>query len=142
MSDLSNGVGFASLLALYCPDEFPWSDIAGVSSGTNVAPSMSDSLYNLQLVQRFCRDALPFNFCHLSLEDVVYMHESIRVNVLCFLADLFSGLEVRPVIRAIQLPGVKKDQVIEVPDPGTIFRPIIFGHMCFTSLINASKALT
>ena len=116
---MSNGVGFASLLALYCPDEFPWSDIAGVSAGANVAPSMSDSLYNLQLVQRFCRDALPFNFCHLSLEDVVYMHESIRANVLCFLADLFAGLEVRPVIRAIQLPGVKKDQVIEVPDPGT-----------------------
>ena len=48
------------------------------------------------------------------------MHESVRVNVLCFLADLFAGLEVRPVIRAIQLPGVKKDQVIEVPDPGIV----------------------
>jgi hypothetical protein len=46
------------------------------------------------------------------------MHESVRFNVLCFLADLFSGLEIRPVIRGIQLPGVKKDQVIEVPDPG------------------------
>ncbi len=46
------------------------------------------------------------------------MHESIKSNVLCFLADLFSGLELRPVIRSVQLPGVKKDQVIEVPDPG------------------------
>ena len=47
------------------------------------------------------------------------MHESVRVNVLCFLADLFSGLELRPVVRSVQLPGVKKAQVIEVPDPGT-----------------------
>jgi hypothetical protein len=46
------------------------------------------------------------------------MHETVRTNVLCFLADLFAGLEVRPVIRSVQLPGVKKDQVIEVPDPG------------------------
>jgi hypothetical protein len=65
LSDLSNGVGLAAILSLYCPDDFPWSDIAGVSSGDNGLPSMSDSLYNLQLVQRFCRDALPFNFCHL-----------------------------------------------------------------------------
>ena len=120
LSELSNGVGFAVLLSLYCPDELPWSDIAGVADGASGTPSMSDSLYNLQLVQRFCRDTLPFNFCHLSLEDFVYMHESVRVNVLCFLADLFAGLEVRPVIRAIQLPGVKKDQVIEVPDPGIV----------------------
>ncbi len=53
------------------------------------------------------------------------MHESVRANVLCFLADLFTGLEVRPVVRSIQLPGVKKDQVIEVPDPGKFLISII-----------------
>ena len=52
LSDLSNGVGFAVLLALYCGgDDFPWSDIAGVCDGATVVPSMADSLYNLQLVQ-------------------------------------------------------------------------------------------
>ena len=39
---------------------------------------MSDSLYNIQLVQKFCREALPFNICHLTIEDMVYLHESIR----------------------------------------------------------------
>jgi len=70
--------------------------------------------------QRFCRDILPFNFCHLSLEDLVYTHESVKSNILCFLADLFSGLELRPAVRSVQLPGVKRDQVIEVPDPGIL----------------------
>ena len=46
------------------------------------------------------------------------MHDSIRLNVLAFLTDLFVGLEVKPVLRSIQLPGVKKDRIIEVPDPG------------------------
>merc|ERR1711983_270089 len=79
---------------------------------------MADSLYNIQLLQRFCKDSLPFNVCHLSIEDIVYMHDSIRLNVLAFLTDLFVGLEVKPVLRSIQLPGVKKDRIIEVPDPG------------------------
>jgi hypothetical protein len=49
LSDLSNGVGLAVILSLYCPDELPWGDIAGVCEGTGVVPSMSDSLYNLQV---------------------------------------------------------------------------------------------
>jgi hypothetical protein len=40
LSDLSNGVGLAVILSLYCPDDLPWSDIAGVTEGANVAPSM------------------------------------------------------------------------------------------------------
>ena len=50
--------------------------------------------------------------------DIVYMHDSIRQNVLCFLADLFVGLEVKPVVKSVQLPGVKKDRIIDIPDPG------------------------
>ena len=80
---------------------------------------MADSLYNIQLVQRFCRDSLPFNFCHLSIEDVVYTHDSIRANIVCFLADLFNSFEVRPVSNFVQRPGMKKERVIQVPDPGT-----------------------
>ncbi len=52
LSDLSNGVGLAVILSLYCPDELPWGDIAGVCEGTGVVPSMSDSLYNLQVKQQ------------------------------------------------------------------------------------------
>jgi calmodulin-regulated spectrin-associated protein len=112
LSDLTDGVAITSVMALYCPEDLPWSSIA-----LGDPPSMADSLYNIQLLQRFCKDSLPFNVCHLSIEDIVYMHDSIRLNVLAFLTDLFVGLEVKPVLRSIQLPGVKKDRIIEVPDP-------------------------
>jgi calmodulin-regulated spectrin-associated protein len=119
-----------ALIALYCPDKLNWSEIAGIAGNVSETStdnnsnnqSMADSLYNIQLVQRFCRDSLPFNFCHLSIEDVVYLHDSIRSNMTCFLADLFTGLEIRPVCSFVQRPGIKKERVIQVPDPD--FHPI------------------
>ena len=121
VSDLADGMGICALVALYCPEKLNWSEIAGIAGNVSAAAptdnhsnnqSMADSLYNIQLVQRFCRDSLPFNFCHLSIEDVVYLHESIKLNITCFLADLFTGLEVRPVSSFVQRPGVKKERVI------------------------------
>ena len=115
-----------AVIALYCPEKLSWSEIAGIAGNVSEPStdnnsnnqSMADSLYNIQLVQRFSRDSLPFNFCHLSIEDVVYLHDSIRSNMTCFLADLFTGLEVRPVASFVQRPGIKKERVIQVPDPG------------------------
>ena len=126
LSDVSDGFALCALIALYCPEKLNWSEIAGIAGDNSESStdnnsnnqSMADSLYNIQLVQRFCRDALPFNFCHLSIEDVVYLHDSIRTNMVCFLADLFSGLEVRPVTTFIQRPGIKRERIINVPDPG------------------------
>lgn len=42
------------------------------------AMSLADSLYNLQLVQEFCREHLA-RCCHLSLEDMLYAATSIKV---------------------------------------------------------------
>ena len=137
LSDLTDGVAISSVMALYCSEGLPWSSVA-----LGDPPSMADSLYNIQLLQRFCKDSLPFNVCHLSIEDIVYMHDSIRQNVLCFLTDLYVGLEVRPVIKSDQLkPGVKKDRIIEVPDPGknSLF---VFGFFCdFLAHHNVVKSL-
>lgn len=41
--------------------------------------SLADSLYNLQLVQEFCRNNLN-RCCHFSLEDMLYAHASIKVG--------------------------------------------------------------
>lgn len=41
--------------------------------------SLADSLYNLQLVQEFCRNNLN-GCCHFSLEDMLYAHASIKVG--------------------------------------------------------------
>ena len=73
LSDLTDGVALTSIMSLYCPEDLPWSNLA-----LGDPPSMADSLYNIQLLHRFCKDILPFNVCHLTIEDVVYLHESIR----------------------------------------------------------------
>ncbi len=76
------------------------------------------------MFQRFCSSALPFDFCHPSIEDLVYMHPSAKPTAACLLADLFVALEERPFSEdKVQRPGVKKSQVIEVPDPGEGKRP-------------------
>uniref|UniRef100_T1JA50 CKK domain-containing protein n=1 Tax=Strigamia maritima TaxID=126957 RepID=T1JA50_STRMM len=99
LSDLSDGCCLATVLSFYCPSNFKWQDICYSSPMT-----MSDSLYNLQLVQKFCRDHLPFNPCFLTLEDLVYQHSSVRQNILGFLSDLFFLLEIKPA-RCVQLHG-------------------------------------
>lgn len=41
--------------------------------------SLADSLYNLQLIQEFCRENLN-NCCHFTLEDMLYAPNSIKVK--------------------------------------------------------------
>ncbi|KAG1677704.1 Patronin [Nymphon striatum] len=80
----------------------------------NETLSLADSLYNLQLILKFCESVLPFNFYFLSLEDVLYMHSSIRQNFLAFLADIFYNLEIKPA-KCVRSPG-HKDHKIHIPD--------------------------
>ncbi|XP_035706191.1 patronin isoform X5 [Folsomia candida] len=94
LSDLADGVGLCSLFAFYCQTELRLSEIAIPLPGETL--SVPDSLWNLQLVQRVCKDSLPYNACHFALEDILYLHESMKQNMLNFLADIFSQLELRP----------------------------------------------
>ena len=117
LSDFSDGVGLTSTVAWYCPDDLLWSEIS-----LGDPPSMSDSLCNIQLFQRFCHDALPYNLCYLSMEDIFYLHSSIKLVLQCLLADLFSVMEVNPA-KCVRLPGAIKDKIIEVPDPDRLKSP-------------------
>ena len=117
LSDFSDGVGLTSLVSFYCPDDLVWSEIS-----LGDPPSMSDSLCNIQLFQRFCHDILPFNICYLSMEDIFYLHSSIKLCLQCLLADLYSVMEVKPA-KCVRLPGVIKDQIIEVPHPDRLKSP-------------------
>ena len=99
LTHLSDGVGLACVVALYLPADLGWRSIA-----FGDPPSMADSLHNIQLFQRVL--SLPAaNVCHLTDEDIVYLHASIKQNVLAFLADLFVALEVRGVGGGRGLPG-------------------------------------
>merc|ERR1719264_2395037 len=111
LSDFSDGVGLTAVAALYCPEDLLWTEIA-----MGDPPSMSDSLCNIQLFHRFCSDSLPYSICHLSIEDIFYLHSSIKLAVSCLLADLFTALEVKPA-KCVALPGVRKAIIIDLPDP-------------------------
>ncbi|XP_050310591.1 patronin isoform X6 [Anthonomus grandis grandis] len=92
LKDLCDGVGIATLVAYYCPDELPWTDIRILP-----VPSVQDSIHNLRLVRDFCLRCLPASIFHLQPEDITYLRDSMRLNLMVFLADLFNVMEIHPV---------------------------------------------
>lgn len=117
LTDLADGVGLCSLLAFYCQEELALSEISVPNPGEPL--SVSDSLWNLQLVQRVCRDSLPYNVCHFTFEDVLYLHESMKQNMLNFLADLFNQLELQPA-QCVKLLG--SHQMIPIRPSGKLLK--------------------
>ncbi|XP_029580750.1 calmodulin-regulated spectrin-associated protein 2 isoform X1 [Salmo trutta] len=88
LKDNTDGCALAALVHFYCPTSVRLEDIC-----LKETMSLADSLYNLQLVQEFCRDNLN-HCCHFSLEDMLYAHSSIKNNYLVFMAELFWWFEV------------------------------------------------
>ncbi|TSY27766.1 Calmodulin-regulated spectrin-associated protein 2 [Bagarius yarrelli] len=88
LKDNTDGCALATLLHFYCPNLVPFEDIC-----VKTTMSLADSLYNLQLIQDFCRKNLN-NCCHFTLEDLLYASSSIKSNYLVFMAELFWWFEV------------------------------------------------
>uniref|UniRef100_V5I9Q3 Short spindle protein n=1 Tax=Anoplophora glabripennis TaxID=217634 RepID=V5I9Q3_ANOGL len=70
-------------------------------------PSLQDSLYNLRLVQDFCHRCLPSSIFHLMPEDVTYMRDFMKQNLVVFLADLFNVMEINPA-KCVRNPGTER----------------------------------
>ncbi|CAH1102596.1 unnamed protein product [Psylliodes chrysocephalus] len=102
LKDLCDGVGLAALISYYCHDELSWTDIR-----ITCVPSVQDSIYNLKLLEDFCLRCLPASIFHLMPEDVTYMRESMKQNLLVFLADLFNVMEINPA-KCVRYPGIDK----------------------------------
>ncbi|XP_073705326.1 calmodulin-regulated spectrin-associated protein 2 isoform X2 [Garra rufa] len=88
LKDNTDGCTLSALLHFYCPDAVPLEDIC-----VKETMSLADSLYNLQLIQEFCRENLN-NCCHFTLEDMLYASSTIKSNYLVFMAELFWWCEV------------------------------------------------
>uniref|UniRef100_A0A8C2A7W2 Calmodulin regulated spectrin-associated protein family, member 2a n=1 Tax=Cyprinus carpio TaxID=7962 RepID=A0A8C2A7W2_CYPCA len=88
LKDSTDGCALAALLHFYCPAIVPLEDIC-----LKETMSLADSLYNLQLIQDFCKEHLN-HCCHFNLEDMLYAHSSIKNNYLVFMAELFWWFEV------------------------------------------------
>ncbi|CAH0557676.1 unnamed protein product [Brassicogethes aeneus] len=102
LKDLCDGVGLAALISYYCPDDLPWTDLK-ISYQTSV----QDCFYNLGLVQDFCEKCLPASIFHLMPEDITYMTDSMRQNLMVFMADLFNVMEIHPA-KCVRYPGMDK----------------------------------
>ncbi|MGH0150590.1 UNVERIFIED_CONTAM: hypothetical protein FKN15_057370 [Acipenser sinensis] len=66
VKDLSNGCAIAAAVHHYCPDILRLEDVC-----LKETMSVADSLYNLQLIQEFCKECLG-SCCPLALEDLLY----------------------------------------------------------------------
>ncbi|TRZ02840.1 hypothetical protein DNTS_026715 [Danionella cerebrum] len=115
LKDSTDGCALAALLHFYCPDTVVLRDICLKEN-----MSLSDSLYNLQLIQDFCREQLN-RCCHFSLEDMLYAHSSIKNNYLVFMAELFWWFEVvkpalvQPQVLATEAPVSSHKNLPSVP---------------------------
>ncbi|XP_029355903.1 calmodulin-regulated spectrin-associated protein 2a [Echeneis naucrates] len=88
LKDSTDGSALGALLHFYCPQLLPLEDVCLKENMT-----LADRLYNLQLIQDFCRDNLN-SCCHFSLEDMLYASSTIKNNYLVFMAELFGWFEV------------------------------------------------
>ncbi|XP_069558385.1 calmodulin-regulated spectrin-associated protein 2a isoform X2 [Brachyistius frenatus] len=88
LKDSTDGSALGALLHFYCPQLLTLDDVCLKENMT-----LADRLYNLQLIQHFCKDNLN-SCCHFSLEDMLYASSTIKNNYLVFMAELFWWFEV------------------------------------------------
>ncbi|XP_042559486.1 calmodulin-regulated spectrin-associated protein 3 isoform X2 [Clupea harengus] len=88
LKDLSNGCAIATVLHFYCPTLLRLEDVC-----LKDTMSVADSLYNLQLIRNFCESWLK-GCCPLVLEDLLYTPQTLKLNIMCFMAELLKWFEV------------------------------------------------
>ncbi|XP_054905671.1 calmodulin-regulated spectrin-associated protein 2a isoform X2 [Poeciliopsis prolifica] len=88
LKDSTDGSALGALLHFYCPQLLPLDDVCLKEN-----MSLADRLYNLQLIQDFCKDNLN-SCCYFSVEDMLYASSTIKNNYLVFMAELFWWFEV------------------------------------------------
>ncbi|XP_062867249.1 calmodulin-regulated spectrin-associated protein 1a [Trichomycterus rosablanca] len=88
MKDLCNGAALLIIIHYYCPEYMRLEDIC-----LKEVLSISDSIYNLQLLKEFSSEYL--NRClYLSIEDLLYAPAVLKHNMMVFIAELFWWFEV------------------------------------------------
>uniref|UniRef100_A0A667X2W5 Calmodulin regulated spectrin-associated protein family, member 2a n=1 Tax=Myripristis murdjan TaxID=586833 RepID=A0A667X2W5_9TELE len=111
LKDSTDGSALAALLHFYCPQLLPLDDVCLKEN-----MSLADSLYNLQLIQDFCKDNLN-SCCHFSLEDMLYASSAVKNNYLVFMAELFWWFEVvKPSFvkpRTLDMEGTESSSLLK-----------------------------
>uniref|UniRef100_A0AAQ5XQI7 Calmodulin regulated spectrin-associated protein family, member 2a n=1 Tax=Amphiprion ocellaris TaxID=80972 RepID=A0AAQ5XQI7_AMPOC len=111
LKDSTDGSALGALLHFYCPQLLPLDDVCLKDN-----MSLADRLYNLQLIQDFCKDNLN-SCCHFSLEDMLYASSTIKNNYLVFMAELFWWFEVvKPSFvkpRLLEIEGTEPSSLLK-----------------------------
>uniref|UniRef100_A0A673BYL7 Calmodulin regulated spectrin-associated protein family, member 3 n=1 Tax=Sphaeramia orbicularis TaxID=375764 RepID=A0A673BYL7_9TELE len=89
VKDLSSGCAIVAVIHYYCPGLLRLEDVCMKESMT-----VADSLYNLQFIREFCDSCLK-SCCHLTLEDMQYTPQELKLNLMSFLAELLYWFEVQ-----------------------------------------------
>ncbi|XP_034715691.1 calmodulin-regulated spectrin-associated protein 3-like isoform X4 [Etheostoma cragini] len=89
VKDLSNGCAIAAVLHYYCSNLLPLEDVC-----LKDTMSVTDSLYNLQLIKDFCESSLQ-SCCPLAVEDLLYAPPVLHLNIMSFIAELLEWFEVK-----------------------------------------------
>ncbi|XP_054740820.1 patronin isoform X13 [Anastrepha obliqua] len=109
---LCDGVCLALFISYYCPKALPWTLVR-----INYLPAVEDSIHNVSLVSNFCQKHLPYNVFHMNPEDVTYMRNSMKLNLVVLLADLFLLFEIHPA-KCVCYPGMDAPVSFSAPaDP-------------------------
>lgn len=69
------------------------SDFTDVCLKTNVG--IADSLYNLRVIRSFCDRHLPHKTWHFNYEDLLYTHETVKLNLMVMLAEIYYWFEIK-----------------------------------------------
>ena len=56
---------------------------------------IADSLYNLRLIRSFCERHLPHKTWHFSYEDLLYTKQTIKLNLMMMISELFYWFEIK-----------------------------------------------
>ncbi|CAJ1070273.1 calmodulin-regulated spectrin-associated protein 1a isoform X4 [Xyrichtys novacula] len=91
LKDVCDGTALLAVIHFYCPELIRLEDIC-----LKEVLSITDSVYNIQLLKEFSNEYL--NKCfHLKPEDMLYSPPVLKTNVMVFIAELFWWFEcVKP----------------------------------------------
>ncbi|KAM4532961.1 calmodulin-regulated spectrin-associated protein 1a isoform 2-T2 [Fundulus diaphanus] len=109
--DVSDGTALLAVIHFYCPELIRLEDIC-----LKEVPSITDSVYNIQLLKEFSNEYL--NQCfYLNPEDLIYSPPVLKYNVMVFIAELFWWFEnVKPdFVHPRDLQEIKDVRVLLQP---------------------------
>ncbi|XP_072228129.1 calmodulin-regulated spectrin-associated protein 1a isoform X2 [Leuresthes tenuis] len=139
LKDVCDGAALLAVIHFYCPEVIKLEDIC-----LKEVPSITDSVYNVQILKEFSNEYLDKCF-HLKPEDLLYAPPVLKNNLMVFIAELFWWFEnVKPdFVKPRDLQDVKDVRLLLQPKSSRSYVPISnVTKRSFMSSSNSADILT